>query len=475
MPCPVAHRQQSWTQTDTEAENENQTGPILNPPASIPANRRGWGLMLNLTLDRLKFFQRLTRSTEVVWLEARGQRMLVLNHPIAMRHVLQDAAQVYRKSPFYEPFRPVIGDSLLIAEGESWRSQRRGAAPAFAQAQLQALIPAIQSAGDYLVRRWAGETDTGKPVAIAPDLAAAVMSIALQGLFGHQCQDSPALARASMILLRETEFRMWSPMTLPQEWALALPPCKGALALLRRKAQEIIDARRRQTTAGNDLLARLIAACDNGDRNARFLRDQVLFFMVASFDTTIQALSWTLMLMAQHPKVADAMAQEAEDFLSSNDLARAETLLSDLPYTYAVLQESMRLYPPVWTISRQATQDDLVPFPGHGRVRVPQGTTVMGCIHALHQHPGLWPHPERFDPSRFMGAQALAAKSAYFPFGGGPRICIGARLAELESVLLLAMLARRFEFAPINKRPVRPLAAVVLRPSRNLRLRIRQR
>jgi cytochrome P450 len=245
-----------------------------------------------------------------------------------------------------------------------------------------------------------------------------------------------------------------------------------AIAKLDRIVTRIIDNRRRSGEERNDLLAMLLAARDaetNAAMDDRQLRDEMVTFLVAGHETTAVALSWTWYLLSQNPDAERRLHAEVDEVLGD----RLPTVddLKDLPYTRMVLEESMRLYPPVWATSREPYEDDEV-----GGVRLPAGTTVTLSQYVTHRDPAFWPEPERFDPERFNPERsAERPEYAYFPFGGGPRRCVGQQFAMMEGQIALAMISRRLRLRLVPGHPVEPDPILTLRPRHGVAVTLQSR
>jgi cytochrome P450 len=226
----------------------------------------------------------------------------------------------------------------------------------------------------------------------------------------------------------------------------------------------VIERRRRSGEARGDLLDALLHELDG-----RALRDDVITFLLAGHETTANALVWACWLLGGDPEVAARLRSEIDGALGG----RPPTL-EDLPrlgYVRMVLDEAMRLYPPVWVVDRNTIADDAI-----GGHRIRKGTLVMLSQYVTHRHPAFWPEPERFDPERFAPEAAKARpRYAYFPFIGGPRMCIGAQFALTEATLILACLAPRYELTPVPGHPVVPSASVTLRPRHGAPMRVTAR
>jgi cytochrome P450 len=247
---------------------------------------------------------------------------------------------------------------------------------------------------------------------------------------------------------------------------------KRALSLLEDVVRGIVEARRADPGEHEDLLSLLMAAYDDPASplsSARQLRDEILTFLIGGHETTAAGLAWTFYLLSEHPEVERRLHQEVDEVLqgrppSFDDLAR-------LPYAKAVFDEALRLYPPVWTVSRTAIGDDRL-----GDCPIPEGTTVMLSAYAIQRNPRYWPDPEAFEPSRFLPEnEANIPAFAYFPFSGGPRACIGGRLASIEATLILARITQSFRFGVLPDQIIEPEPTITLRPRHGIHVRIEPR
>jgi cytochrome P450 len=219
--------------------------------------------------------------------------------------------------------------------------------------------------------------------------------------------------------------------------------------------------RRNDRGQHNDLLAKLLAARDPETGlllDTTQVRDEVITLILAGHETTSNALSWTWYLLGTNPGAEARLHAELRSVLAGRTPTVAD--LPDLPYTAMVINESMRLYPPAWAISRSPTDDDEI-----GGYRIPRGSVVMLCQYITHRHPGFWKDPERFDPERFSPqCSENRPRFAYFPFGGGPRLCIGSYFALTEAQLILATIAQRYRLKLVTDQPVEPEPLITLRP-----------
>jgi len=244
---------------------------------------------------------------------------------------------------------------------------------------------------------------------------------------------------------------------------------KRARAELNRQVYRIIDKRKNENIPYNDLLKMLMEAGKaNSGMSDGQLRDEVMTLLLAGHETTENLLSWACCLISQHPSVCNKLKDELKEVLDGRDPGVGD--LPSLKYTKAILQESLRLYPPVWIIRRNTINQDLI-----GGYPIPPGTTVTLCSYTLHRHPDFWSEPEKFNPERFLpGKNAGPAVSAYFPFGGGPCSCVGSHFAMMEAQIILGMIFRRYSMELEPGHPVEPEPLVTLRPRHGLRMILKQ-
>src|SRR5712692_3526528 len=368
-----------------------------------------------------------------------GMHCYLVTHPEAVEHVLQRRHQNYRKPDvFNRPVGRLTGNGLLTSEGEFWLQQRRLAQPAFHRQHLAQLGPKMIAAAEACLRDL-DQVGSGQVVDIVPAMMRLGLRIAGTTLFSTDISpDADAIGRAYRTAFAQVSYQMNSPPLVP--WWL---PTSGnrrftrAKRLLDRVVLEMIAARRRDPDPPRDLLSLLLAAQDEetgAGMTDQQLKDEALTLLTAGHETVGAALSWTWYLLGQHPALQEALHEEAHGLLKGRSPTPDD--LPQLPLTRAVFDETMRLYPPAWSLPRQALTDDKIL--GYA---IPKGAIVIVGTYVTHRRPDLWPEPERFRPERFMAAPAASRhKFAYFPFGGGPRSCIGQTFAVMEGPLVLATL-----------------------------------
>lgn len=396
-----------------------------------------------------------------------------INHPDLIQHVLQTNYRNYSKqTPQFKTFSLVTGNGLLNSDGAFWLQQRRIAQPAFHQRLLDGMVEIMCQETERLAQRWAMDSRYHQPVQIEQEMLQLTLPIIMRALFSADLGDKTAeLVHLTETALEYVMFRAQTVVNLPLTHLLPVHRrFRRAMAELDRFVYDLI-ARRRANGPTGDLLSLFLAAKDTqtGERLPdEVIRDEVLTLIIAGYETAAAALTWAWYLLSQQPKVMAALREEVDGLngRSANGRSLTAADLQQLPYTQQIIQEVWRLYPSSWLISRTAVADDML-----GETPIAAGTYVIICPYTMHRHPDFWPQPEQFDPGRFAPQQRAARhRFAYIPFGGGPRLCIGARFAEMESMVILATLAQRFTLTPTEL--PRPLARVTIRPHNGMLMQI---
>jgi cytochrome P450 len=431
------------------------------------------GNLPEIQRNRLTFLLELRQDYgDIVRLRLGPAQAVMVFHPQDVQHVLQDNHIAYSKDTrVFNLLKPALGNGLLVssgaessAGGDFWLRQRRLMQPAFHRQQINHFGELFSRETLAMLEGWAATIQNGQPFDLQQEMMRLTLSIVSQALFGSKVEDPGGVIGSSItFLLGDLIYRFDHPF-YPSLW---LPTPRNrhfiqARAELDRVIYALIEGRRNSIVEHHDLLAMLMQARDETTgqpgMNDQQLRDELITLFIAGHETTAVALSWTFYLLSQHPAVESRLCQELNSVLDS----RAPTI-ADLPalgYTRQVLEESLRLYPPAWVTERMATQADEI-----GGHPIPAGTTLVVSQYVTHRHPDFWPDPEAFDPERFSPEQtASRPRYAYFPFGGGPRQCIGNTFALVEAQLILATILQRFrlELAPGWK--VEPEPLITLRP-----------
>ena len=439
--------------------------PLFPPPSAgrepLPAPEFAAQMRRNV----LAAFSERAFEEEVTYRRLFGRVQLTLNRPDAIRHVLIDNAENYGRSrATIRLLYPIVGYGLFLAEGEDWRVQRRTVAPSFAPRTLPMLAHHVGAVADELVATLAAEQGE---VDLLDHMHRLAIEVAGRAMFSL---DMRGFAPRMRGMLREYGERLAMPSVVDIMLPAWLPaPQDFARLRFRRRwlglIGEIVAARQakaaslpREGDAPRDLLDLMASDPESGRRvSRRRLADQVATMIAAGHATTAVALFWALYLVASAPAVQERIAAEAAPLdLGPEGAADA---LGRLVYTRAVVQESLRLYPPAYGIFRVARHAD-----NAAGVEVPKGAVVMIAPWLLHRHRRLWTDPDLFDPTRFLPGASPPDRFAYLPFGVGPRVCIGAQFALTEASLVLSRLVQAFEIRRADSTPVTPVAAITVRP-----------
>jgi cytochrome P450 len=449
----------------------NEAAFFPTPAAQAPRRRRSWfAIARSLRRNMLEIFPPEAFTDEVTFRRSFGRDQIILAKPAAIHRILVENPQNYsRTAATIRMLRPVLGDGLLLSDGEGWARQRHAHAPAFAPRTIPLLARHVAEAAAAAI----DELDAagGRPV----DLFAALQKLALDvaGRFMLSLEMRPWAAEMDAVIGRYGE-GLGRPRLLDFLLPLDIPTPHD---LLRRRVRRrwlslvarLVAARRALADmAPHDLFALLSA--DNeaeGGSEARLL-DQVATMILAGHETTAVALFWALYLICGMPAVEERILAEVEGRDLGPDGAAAG--LAALPFTRAVVQETLRLYPPAFAIARVARAADEA-----GGIPVPPGAVVLMAPWILHRHRLLWKDPERFDPARFLPGAPPPERFHYMPFGAGPRVCIGAQFALTEATLVLARLIQTFHIERTDREPVNPVAMVTTRPERHPLFRLHRR
>ncbi|MFN3372098.1 MAG: cytochrome P450 [Chloroflexus sp.] len=419
--------------------------------------------------DPLTLLADLATRGDVVPFRAGPQAMLLVNHPTLIREVLVTHNRAFVKGRVLERAKRVLGEGLLTSEGAVHLRQRRLIQPAFHRHRIAAYGEAMVAAAEARSARW----HDGAVLDMSRELQAITLRVVGETLFSANTEPDAAEVFAAMHDL----VAMFDLAVLPlADWLMSLPvpPARrfqAAKARLDAIIYRIIAGRRANPVDRGDLLSMLLMAVDHEDDGYRMtdtqLRDELLTIFLAGHETTANALAWALYLLAQHPAIATAVVAELDTVLGD----RLPTV-ADLPalrFTERLFAEALRLYPPAWLIGRRAITPVTI-----GEVRVAPDTIVLMSPWLMHHDPRFFPDPYRCDPMRHTPeAQAARPKFAFFPFGGGPRNCIGEPFAWMEGVLVLATLARRWRFEPVPEHPIALQTGITLRPRYGMPLRLR--
>ncbi|MER8182202.1 cytochrome P450 [Kitasatospora sp. NPDC094015] len=409
------------------------------------------GSMLDLKRDPLGTYLDAQREHgDVVRFSAgppglRTQFYMVFSPEGAQQVLATQAANFRKENLFYEEIRHTFGNGLLTSQDTDYQRQRRLVQPLFTRRRVDGYAAAIDLEAASLVERWAAVP--GGVVDAVDEMSRFALRAVARILFGADVEAAIAVVREQFpVLGRYVRNRSFSPLRPPRSWPT---PGNREAAAAERALYAVCDEiiARRAGSSSDDLLGLLAdARGEDGEAlDATELREQVLIFLLAGHETTATSLTFALHLLALHPELQAEARAEVRSVLGDGRPVRAEDL-AELPYLTRVLKEAMRLYPAAPAIGRRSVAACVV-----DGVPIPAGADVLVAPYVTQRHPKHWEDPERFDPDRFTPErEAQRHRYAWFPFGGGPRACIGQHFSMLESVLGLAALLRAFEVAPVD-------------------------
>jgi cytochrome P450 len=448
--------------------------PLVPPsPARAPDNMTGFGRLIAMRQSPIDTWGQRAYEDDIVRGSFVGRSSFILNTPDAIRHVLVDNYENYTRTPAgIRVLRPMLGEGLLIAEGKAWKHQRRTLAPAFTPRAVASLVPHMIAATDETIAKL-GAAASG-PVDLREAMQRMTLEIAGRTMFSFGMERHGAALRDFVM---DYGARLARPRLLDLVLPLGWPtPQDFARARFRKRWTGFVGmlmAERRAAGKNEGAPPRdlfdLMGAARDPETGAAFtdeqLGDQVATMILAGHETTATALFWSLYLLALDPLTQDELASEAKGVTieAAHDVER-------LKFSRAVVDETMRLYPPAFLIARAAAGPDTI-----GGFPVRKGDVILIAPWLLHRHEKLWRDPGAFVPSRFMTPAAPPDRFAYLPFGVGARVCIGAHFALVEATLALAKIIAAYRVELVDTEPVMPIGVVTTQPDRSPMFRITRR
>ncbi|GAA1010992.1 cytochrome P450 [Acrocarpospora pleiomorpha] len=409
------------------------------PPG--PPRRAAPGLFVKLATDRLALMRAAAdQYGDAVKISMGPKTLYFFNHPDHAKHVLADNSGNYHKGIGLVQAKRALGDGLLTSEGDLWRKQRKLIQPAFQAKRIAAQAGVVAEEALALVERLRATAGSG-PVNVVDELTALTLGVLGRTLLDADLGVFSGVGHAFEAVQDQAMFEMVSLGAVPMWVPL---PKQLRFRQARKELQHVVDrlvADRRTRTGdwGDDVLSKLIQSTgEEPDPKVgrQRMTDELITLLLAGHETTASTLGWTFYLLDRHPEVAERLHAEAVEVLGDRPPVYED--LHRLRYTSMVIEEAMRLYPPVWILTRQALADDEV-----GGYHVPAGSDVLVCPYTMHRHPEFWNEPEKFDPQRFdPGVQSGRPRYAYIPFGAGPRFCVGNNLGMMEAAFVTALVAR---------------------------------
>jgi cytochrome P450 len=446
-------------------------GPVLPAPVPPRGAMPFFQFLRTLPDNTIATFPEEAYEQDIVQRKLLGRHMFIINDPAAIKQVLLDNVANYEKTEITRRvLEPGLGKGLITLEGETWRRHRRTMAPAFDHRSIAAFTPIMSGAAQELLNAWS-RLGAGASTDVAEDMMEVTLKIISRTMFSSDSDDiMTIMGGAAGRYQAQIRPNILDLLGLPL-WLAAFGRQKAANRVFSEfdtLIDRLIEARTHDPGNGpKDLLARLIAARDEqtgGGMSAQEVRDHVITIFMAGHETTAMAMTWAWFLLSQHPAEEAKLHAELSAVLGGR--APVQEDLAKLTYTRMVIEETMRIYPTVPAMEREALADDTLV----GR-HIPKGSTVMIVPWVLHRHLKLWPNPGRFDPERFSPEQSAARpRFTYLPFGGGRRICIGAAFSLAEATVLLATLAQRYSLRLLPGHPVEPQGLITLRSRHGMKM-----
>lgn len=426
------------------------------------------GVLPDLVRHPAEFFRKAMREHDgggVLRFNLGAGSVYLATRPEHVEHVVINNAANYWKGPIAQRIKFAFGEGVLLAEGERWKQLRRLQQPVFSPKRLRTLIPLMSSTISRRLAMWEAAAASGRPMDVAHEMRRLTMQVATTAMFARDISDelSDRIADAFEVFMRHVPLRFFT-YFLP-EW-VPLPGQRGAkqaIAEVQDIIRALVDERRRAPGDRGDLLSLLIDATDNeraGSSQAEVqqpLIDHIMTTLFGGYETTATGLTWLWIALSRQPEIARRITDEVDRVIGPGEINHDG--LEQLTYTDMVVTESLRVYPPFWGGFRTAYRDDVIEG-----VRIPAGSSIILSAYAIQRDPRIWANPDTFDPERFRDGAPSHHRFAYFPFGIGPRTCIGKIFALAEMKLVVALgtrdyrleLPQGFSLASVARATIRP-------------------
>ncbi|MGY3678598.1 cytochrome P450 [Streptomyces sp. TE33382] len=453
------------TETGTALDAASRTLAPVPGPKGLPF----LGSMPQFAKDPLAFFERLRGHGDMVRWRFGRNHCLFISHPDCIGELLTETERSFDQPALGIAFRTVMGNGVVVARGSDWRRKRSLVQPSVRPKQVKSYASTMADSAVELAGTWSD----GQRVDIKREMAALTQKIAVRTIFGVDTPaDAESMGRAMDVAQREIGKEFSGIGALLPDWM----PTPGRARI--KKAAAVIDAEVGRVVARHrdgeeerpDLLSRLLTAVD--ETGARLtdqeIRDETVTLYIGGHETTSSTLVWAWYLLSRNPRARTALAEELDRVLGDRDPGFDD--YARLTYAQSVVKETLRLYPTIWLVTGMAKEGARI-----GGVPVPRGTRVWCSQWSTHRDARWFPEPEEFRPERWDAERGEEiAEYAWFPFGGGPRVCLGTRFAMVESVLILAVLARRFAL-DVDPGTVGPVPTLTLQPDRDVMATVRAR
>jgi cytochrome P450 len=429
------------------------------------------GNVIEFGKDALGFMTQCAQQySDIIPLRLGNTKAIFVTNPNYIEQILKDR-ELFGKAKALKNLHGLLGQGLLVSEGDTWFRQRRLAQPMFHQKRIGSYGEVMVDYANKMLHTW----QDGETRDINAEMMRLTFNIVMKTLFSSDVTEDQADAVAQAMSIAAEWFlaRRKSPFALPEQFPTPSNlRYKNALEQMDKHIYKIINQRRASGEDTGDLLSMMMharAEDDGSQMSDKQLRDEIATLIFAGHETSANTLAWTWMLLCQYPEVQTKLQQELKEVLGTRAPTFAD--LSALPYTNMVIKESMRLYPVVWNMVSETTRDCEI-----GNYHVPAGCTIIMSQWVMHRNPCYFEQPEVFNPERWTGdLEKQLSRGVYTPFGDGPRICIGRSFALMESVLLLATIAQKFEMTLIPGQEIIPEATITLQPNKGIKVKIKQR
>jgi cytochrome P450 len=389
----------------------------------------------------------------------RAENTILINNPDAVKYILVKNYENYNKGPGFERVKMLLGNGIIVSDGSYWRKQRRLIQPAFSRKCIAQLSQKMQKANAQWLQRWERKADAGEEIDVTSEVSELSLEIILRSLFSDDLDKLIAREGGNPFSILTDD--------LARDMQLAI-----RFRALRKLVQQLIDERRESDQRYDDFLEAFMEARDKKTDESmadKEIINEVMTMIVAGHETGATTLNWAWYLLSQHVPEENKLHGEVDQVVSGDVPSFEE--VGQLEYTRALIEETLRLYPPVWLYSRTAIADDIV-----CGYNIPAGTNIFFTPYYLHRHPEYWQDPESFKPERFTAENAKDRhKFAFIPFSAGPRRCIGDYFSIVEMQIHLGTIAKKFRLELLDNNPIELDPQINLRSKHNLIMKLSRR